>query len=30
MYNKKVKKDLAHVKDEDDVDIVHKNVQQQL
>lgn len=30
MYNKKVKKDLADVKDEDDVDIVHKNVQQQL
>ena len=29
MYNK-VKKDLADVKDEDDVDIVHKNVQQQL
>ena len=30
MYNKKVKKDLADVKDEDDVDIVHKNVQQHL
>ena len=30
MYNKKVKEDLADVKDEDDVDIVHKNVQQQL
>ena len=30
MYNKKVKKYLADVKDEDDVDIVHENVQQQL
>ena len=28
MYNKRIKKDLADVKD--DVDIVHKNVQQQL